>query len=46
MTVPLQNCAKRLFQPLNNTFYENHLFCSVCSSFPVKTAKMFIMNKF
>ena len=25
-TVPVQNCAKRSFYPLNNTFYENCYF--------------------
>ena len=33
ITVPLQNCAKRLFWPLNNTFYENCYFAVFAAVF-------------
>ena len=33
ITVPMQNCAKRSFQPLNNTFYENCYFAVFAAIF-------------
>ena len=33
ITVPVQNCAKRSFQPLNNTFYENFYFAVFAAAF-------------
>ena len=33
ITVPLQNCAKRSFKPLNNTFYENCYFAVFAAVF-------------
>ena len=33
ITVPLQNCAKRSFSPLNNTFYENCYFAVFAAIF-------------
>ena len=33
ITVPVQNCAKRSFYPLNNTFYENCYFAVFAAVF-------------
>ena len=39
ITVPLQNCAKRYFFPLNNTFYENCYFAVFAAVFQYKQQK-------
>ena len=39
ITVPVQNCAKRSFQPLNNMFYENCYFAVFAAVFQKKQQK-------
>ena len=44
--VPLQKCAKRSFQPLKNTFYENCYFAVFAEVFQSKQQKRLLLSNY